>query len=887
MSNLLSHLALPFAPLADPLAVVTVDEARFTVLGPRLLRVEYHPRGRFVDAPSQIFWYRNQPVPAYTTRQEQGWLEIETEALRLRWRMGAPFAAESLQIDNKMDDSNWAWGDKDTANLGGTARTLDTYDGPRELEPGLLSRLGWTLVDDSRRLLFTDDGWLAARPDDEGFDIYYFWYGSDYSSALRDYFRIAGPPALVPRWALGNWWSRYWAYTQAELGGLMLDFQRRQVPLSVCIIDMDWHITQTGNTSSGWTGYTWNKELFPDPQGFIQFLHTLGIKTALNLHPADGIHPHEAAYPQMAQAVGVDPESKQPVPFEITDPTFAEAYLRLLHHPQEAIGIDFWWMDWQQGNPARLPGLNLLWWINHLHYYDLGRDGVKRPFLFSRWGGLGNHRYPIGFSGDTVVSWATLAFQPHFTATAANVGYSWWSHDIGGHFAGIEDAELYTRWVQFGVFSPILRLHSTNNPYHERRPWGFDPTTEQAAVNALHLRHTLVPYIYSAAWRNQAEGTALVRPLYHLEPENSAAYACPDCTTFGEELIAAPFVEPADSETRLSRQAAWLPEGDWFDFFDGRWFEGDAWHALYGTLDSIPVFARAGAIVPLAGASGMFGTPNPVELELRIFPGAPGKFVLYEDDGETQAYQQGGYAQTTYQLVWEANQAIFHIHPATGQTALIPDQRSYTLRFFAMQQPERVTVLRNGNPLEVQGVYQETTGEFTLDGLVLGAADHLTVEFIQPGGLIRRDPRTLLTIQTILKQFRLESEAKFALLNHLPGVVVDPGELAKYVGVLSPTQMQALLETSAGIGVHSHAHTGDTLWVLWNNRGDPRFTSLLTSEMKNVWRPTERIQAVEQITPRFWVLRPDEEPGKAFHLRVRYGSLFESNFKTDGFFLSH
>jgi alpha-glucosidase (family GH31 glycosyl hydrolase) len=216
----------------------------------------------------------------------------------------------------------------------------------------------------------------------------------------------------------------------------MDDFRPRHA-LSVCIVDMDWHVTDTGNQSSGWTGYTWNRALFPDPPAFIAELHRRGLKTALNLHPAEGIHPHEAQYAALARALGLDPEAQEPIPFNIVDPDFTRHYFELLHHPQEADGVDFWWMDWQQGELTGLPGLDPLWWLNHLHFYDLGRDDRKRPFVFSRWGGLGNHRYPIGFSGDTVVSWDSLAFQPRFTATAANVNYGWWSHDIGGHMGGL------------------------------------------------------------------------------------------------------------------------------------------------------------------------------------------------------------------------------------------------------------------------------------------------------------------------------------------------------------------------------------------------------------------------------------------------------------------
>ena len=222
---------------------------------------------------------------------------------------------------------------------------------------------------------------------------------------------------------------------------------------------------------------------FFQSQPFLDWLHEQGLKTALNLHPADGVGPHEAMYEAMAKRLGKQPMA-QAIPFDIASPDFARAYFELLHHPQEADGVDFWWIDWQQGEVSGLPGLDPLWWLNHLHFHDLGRERQETAVHLFTLGWLGNHRYPIGFSGDTHVDWDTLNFQPYFTATAANVGYSWWSHDIGGHMFGVEDAELYARWVQFGVFSPIFRLHSTNNPFHDRRPWGYDAET---------LRHAATP----------------------------------------------------------------------------------------------------------------------------------------------------------------------------------------------------------------------------------------------------------------------------------------------------------------------------------------------------------------------------------------------------------
>ena len=150
----------------------------------------------------------------------------------------------------------------------------------------------------------------------------------------------------------------------------------------------------------------------------------------LNVHPADGVRAHEKAYPAMAKALGVDAAHEDKIPFAPTDRAFMDAYFQYLHHPHEAIGVDFWWIDWQQGEDSALENVDPLWLLNHQHFLDSGRDG-RQPLTFSRYAGIGSHRYPIGFSGDTVTTWESLDFQPYFTATASNVGYSWWSHEIG------------------------------------------------------------------------------------------------------------------------------------------------------------------------------------------------------------------------------------------------------------------------------------------------------------------------------------------------------------------------------------------------------------------------------------------------------------------------
>ncbi|MFZ6027568.1 MAG: TIM-barrel domain-containing protein [Chloroflexota bacterium] len=789
MTTLPSHFHLQTAPIADPAAIVQAPHARFTLLTERLIRIEHSPSGEFEDHASQAFWFRRQAVPPFHVAQSADWLVIETEYLRLQYRIGAPaFSARALTILVKATQHEWRYGDKPWASqpLWGTTRTLDETSGAVHLEIGPMARAGWSVIDDSKSVVFNEAHWVQPRRHPENLDFYFFGYGHDYTACLRDYTGLCGPTPMIPRFILGNWWSRYWPYTQQELTGLMQEFQARQVPLSVCIVDMDWHL-------AGWTGYTWNRDLWPDPEGFVQWLHDMGLKTALNLHPSDGVGLHEKQYLQMAEALDQDPALEEPIKFDIANPRFAQAYFEILHHPYEKMGIDFWWMDWQQERVTGIPGLDPLWWLNHLHFLDLGREG-KRPFVFSRWGGYGNHRYPIGFSGDTQVTWASLAYQPYFTATAANVAYGWWSHDIGGHMGGVEDDELYTRWVQFGAFSPILRMHSTRNPYHERCPWGRGPAASIAAGRALRLRHQLIPYIYSMAWRDHRQALPLITPMYYWNPEEDAAYHARDQYWFGSELVAAPFTAPTDAGVGMSRQRLWLPAGAWFDFFSGERIAGGDWRIVYGDLNDIPVFAKAGAIVPLAPETGWGGIDAPERLILHIFPGADNRFELYEDDGESQLYRQGQYTVTPLVQAWavEGNALTLTVGPANGETRFVPERRTYQLIVHGIVQPDDVWVKINGTPRAVPWKYAPESDTLHLEIGNLRPGDQATLELgtDQTSLLSNRDRRSE-RVRRLLNKMPIDTWLKRNLDNALPDLLTRHAVLREFDG-LSDAQMAAL-----------------------------------------------------------------------------------------------
>lgn len=590
---------------------------RVSVLTERLLRLEYDEDRVFEDRPSQFALDRRFPEPCCSAKLRGGSLELRSEGCRV-------IIGGGLELEALTDGLSWRSG-QELHYLGGTARTLDNADGAIELEPGIFSREGVGLLSDDS-LLFGADGELQPRRPGTR-DIYLFLYGRQFERGLRDFFRLSGRPPLLPRFALGNWWSRFWPYTAEEYLALMERFDAEGTPFSVAVLDMDWHLTRVPEGYSGWTGYTWDRELIPEPDKLLSRLHGLGLHTALNLHPAEGVQPFEERYGEVAEFMGVT--GGETIPFDLNDLRFRRAYFELLLHPLEDMGVDFWWIDWQQGTRSTVEGLDPLWLLNHWHFLDAARRG-RRPLILSRYAGPGSHRYPVGFSGDTIASWASLDFQPRFTAAAADIGFGWWSHDIGGHMGdGLRDEELACRWLQFGVFSPICRLHSTCSPDAGKEPWRYSPEIAEIMRRFLALRHRLLPYLHSMNWRSHLEGMPLVRPLYHAWPDRPEAYEYPNVYEFGSQLIVAPVTAPGAGEKRAAEVRLWLPEGLWYDFFTDEVYEGGRRLTLRCPLERIPVFVRSGGIVPMQEPDCTEDLPE--RITLHVWPGQ-GRFRLCEGE---------------------------------------------------------------------------------------------------------------------------------------------------------------------------------------------------------------------------------------------------------------
>ena len=718
-------------PQARPEAVVIDGNARFTVLTDRLIRMEWAEDGVFEDRASLAIINRNLPVPKFTCSKKNGTFTIKTGKITLIYK-GGRFAPDNLQV--KFGMGTWKPGMKAAGNLKGTTRTLDGCLGfeklshrESQMEYGILSRDGWAIVDESSRHLLEKvdskwENWVAERPAGDRIDWYIFAYGHDYTAALGDFVKVAGRIPLPPKYTLGYWWSRYWIFTDEEILDLGREMRSRGVPMDVMIVDMDWHYTYKDMQNRlgpdvfgqrrGWTGYSWNRELFPDPEGFLHDLHKMGYKTALNLHPASGIREYEDCYDSFVKdylsrtteydgpdnyvfgsepylyAGNTEPVGKEghraSVPYRMTQEAWADAYFNSVIRPLEHQGVDFWWLDWQQWMESKyVKGLSNTFWINYAFFRDKELNGTERPFIYHRWGGLGSHRYQLGFSGDTYDEWSVLQFLPYFTATASNVGYGYWGHDIGGHMQKkdhqrLTDPEMYTRWLQFGVFTPIFKTHSTQSANLERKIWAY-PSHYEYMLEAIRLRYTLSPYIYTFARETTDTGVSMCRPLYYAYPEADEAYTYNEEYLFGDRILATAVCEPAGADGKASRKV-WFPKGsNWYDMALHTTHKGGSVKTLRYSIDQNPWYVKAGSIIPLASEKIESLQEKSNVLGILVVPGAgQSSFELYEDDGISRDYDSAC-ARTLIEKNRSGNKLTVKVGTRSGYYEGMPSSRNVYL----------------------------------------------------------------------------------------------------------------------------------------------------------------------------------------------------------------
>lgn len=691
------------APARDRGSVID-GPARFQVLTPTLIRLEHSADGRFEDRPTLTVGERPRTSTRFESTVEAGWRVIRTSRVELRWRRGTDFSAENLRLrfrDGRQRREVSPQPGVEQTQLGGWTRALDLSDGREPLNPGILAREGWTVVDDSASALLVDDGpGFAVRETEEDYrDWYAFAYGHDYARALKDLRVLTGSAPLLPRHAFGVWFSRYFAYTEEEFRDLVARFETEGVPLDVLSLDTDFKrihdpvganlgtlaVGQPGRAFS-WNGWDWNRDLFPDPDAFVDFAHERDIGLIANIHPSiSSSDPQFEATDERAGGLATSDECRVLQAdtrgtchvFDWTDEDQLEAYIEL-HDLFADTGIDAFWLDWccEAEGAGDAPGLSPDTWINSRYAEYHRRLGTRWPAVsrigasylpdgsygdrgvaVGGTGALAEHRSTIHFTGDTCATWEMLAFQAEMTAAEAAIGMPYVSHDIGsfngepqlGQCNAVAAAlarapvsdDLFVRWLQLGAFQPLDRLHSNHG---ERLPWEYAGETALAAAEALRLRGTLVPYTYSAAARAVRTGLPIAGPMWLRWPRREAAHDHPTQFTYGRDLVVAPVTTPGST----ADVEVWVPPGEWVERVTGERFRGPGLETISVGLDRIPVLVRAGAVLPGHAPGRRAGLAPSRSVVLTAFAGRRGRGEMYDDAGTGFGHERGRSTRTTF-----------------------------------------------------------------------------------------------------------------------------------------------------------------------------------------------------------------------------------------------
>ena len=729
---------------------------RITVLSERLVRLEYSLDGTFYDGMTEIVSNRNFSVPKIKVEQDEKYLVITTKYFILQYAKEKNFKGPSFAPDSNLKvklvntDKMWYYGHPEARNFKGSAFSIEDFGSETVLSKGLYSTDGFATLDDSYSMLIDNDGFMNLN-NTKRIDIYLFAYRRDFGLCLKDYFTLTGYPPMIPRYALGIWWNRDQIYSMEDVQKLVRTFNKQNVPLSVLLLGEFWHKKDKNNYNLYKSGYSFNKELFKDPEYFIKYMHDRGIRVGVNLDASEGINAMEDKFLTMCNELNL-PNDKI-IPFRCLDKDFIVSYFNNLINPLYAIGIDFFWLDNRDEITTRA--------LNYYHFNDYKKFPEKRGIIFSRNGGKSAHKYPIHYSGETKVGWDTLKYLPYFNSTASNIGLSWWSHDVGGYKGGREDSELYLRYAEFSCFSPIFRFSAKRGAYYKREPWRWDMKTYTIVKDYCKLRHKLIPYIYTECYKYHKSCLPLVEPIYYYYPE---IFDEPDYRNeyyFGTELLVAPITKAKDEIMNRSVEKIFLPKGVWYDFKTGKKFMGNKRYVSFFKDEDYPVFAKAGSIIPLAKLDENINNTNPPKaLDIDIFPGSSNVYRLYEDDGVSSLYEEGYYIITAIDFDYSKDNYTLSIHPVEGKTGIIPDTRDYFIRFRNTRIPERINVEVGGEEKK-DFTYYNDENDFLVEIKGIDTKKSLVVNItganieIEALRIINEDINEIisdLSIDTILKE---------------------------------------------------------------------------------------------------------------------------------------
>lgn len=630
------------------------NKYRITILTPRLARLEYTPSGKFIDDPTALVINRTFPKTPYGITESETLIQIDTGIFTITYVKDKDFKAGNLGSNLKAVINNttieWQMNSPQVKNLRGINYSIDSIKDKIILDTGLYSLDGYAVVKDNTPVLTENDIFI---PREEGSkDIYLFMYNKDFDGCLNDYFTLTGYPNLIPRYALGAWWYKNDNYTSKDIISLVDRFNKDNIPISIFLL------------GDSWRG---NNNYIPsiDLKNVSNYLTQKNIKLGVTINPNLEITKGTNEYNLISNYTNEEKFKFIPLSNEKLG-----IYLNMFINNLEMQGVELYSIDYNNPND-KID----LWKFAHYHHGKIETRG-KRGLSLTRNHGIAVHRYPIIWSGKTLVNWTTLNLLPRYNLQGYNVGVSFIAHPIGGYHNGIEEAELYLRYIQFACFSPIFLLASEGGKYYKREPWKWNPIIENDIINFMNLRYKLIPYIYTESYNYHKTGKGIVKPFYYDYPKILDDVQYKNQYFFGQNLFVSPITNKKNIVIDRVMKKVFVPDGIWFNLLDGKQYNGTKYYTNFYRDEDYPVFVKAGSIIPM---SYNIKEDIPSTLELNIYPLNDGTYNLYEDDGITNNYKKGMYMITNFSYHYEKDNYTLKISKSEGKNLL--SKRNYLLRF--------------------------------------------------------------------------------------------------------------------------------------------------------------------------------------------------------------
>ena len=645
--------------------IVMGKKFRFTFLTDRLVRLEYNANGNFIDNPTQNVIFRKFPKVEFKVTQSEMLMQISTSYFTLDYVKESPFASSKLTPGNTLKitlnntDRIWYYGHPEARNFGGINYSLDNFSGNLKLDKGLYSTDGFAILDDSNSYIIDNSSNFVKRSD-SGIDVYVFMYRKDLGLCLKDYYTLTGYPMLIPRYALGNWWYRNSKYTNQDIINILNNFFDEKIPLSVFMLGDKWY-----NSNDP---LNFDNSVI-DIANLKQVLNKYNVRLGITVDPQISVKNGSLSYQNISTVVQNIGNEYQFLPLDTQKINLYSTYgIR----NWLSLGVDSILMDYNN-----IKDKSSLSEFDHFIYAMNSLLLNKRGVVLSRNHNISTHRDTIIWNGKTKVDWNTLTNLPRYNSTASNNGVSFVASAIGGYYGGVENFELYIRYIQLGVFSSMMIISSDDGKYYKREPWRWNQSEKEIIKKYLVLRNKLIPYLYTESYIYYQSGSPIIQPLYYKYPKIYDEPLYKNQYFFGSQMLVCPITKKKNSVMNRVVQRMFIPEGIWYELESGKKYLGNKYYMSFYKDEDYPVFVREGSIIIMSCDNS---TNLPVNMEINVYPGSNGTYKLYEDDGISNNYKNGSFSITDYNFNYSKDSYEFVINN-TSNPGLIPSTRNYKVIF--------------------------------------------------------------------------------------------------------------------------------------------------------------------------------------------------------------